>query len=344
MAAVCRDHDEERTLRIALLDEIRRHVDFDAYAWLLTDPDTEVGSAPLADVPALSDLPHHLPQLIRAKYLTTVNRWTILDGPAATLCDTTHGDREASLVWREVLSAHSVEDVASVVFRDHHGCWSWLDLWRSKCASMFTAADTVYLAAIAPTITEALRCCQASTFDHAESPKPARSGPAVLVLSAQLEVKAQTPETEAYLRTLIPPDGDRRPVPAGAYNVAAQLLALEAGVDRHEPSSRVHLHGGTWMTLRAARMDAPGPAAEHDIAVTIEPTAPAERLDLYARSHALTQRETDVLDDLAHGADTRTVAETLFLSQHTVQDHLKSIFAKTGTRNRRTLLNRVTGL
>ena len=55
-----------------LLDEIRRAVGFDAYAWVLTDPQTCVGSAPLADVPCLPELP----ALIRLKYLTTVNRWT----------------------------------------------------------------------------------------------------------------------------------------------------------------------------------------------------------------------------------------------------------------------------
>jgi len=33
----------------------------------------------------------------------------------------------------------------------------------------------------------------------------------------------------------------------------------------------------------------------------------------------------------------------MFVSQHTVQDHLKSIFAKTATRNRRTLLARALG-
>ena len=33
----------------------------------------------------------------------------------------------------------------------------------------------------------------------------------------------------------------------------------------------------------------------------------------------------------------------MFLSEHTVQDHLKSIFAKTGTHNRRALLSLVLG-
>jgi DNA-binding CsgD family transcriptional regulator len=33
----------------------------------------------------------------------------------------------------------------------------------------------------------------------------------------------------------------------------------------------------------------------------------------------------------------------MFLSEHTVQDHLKSIFAKTSARNRRILLSRALG-
>src|SRR5215218_1829711 len=61
----CRDGGHERVLRMAFLDEMRSRVGADWYAWLLTDPVTEVGSAPLAHVPSLTDLPG----LIRAKYL-----------------------------------------------------------------------------------------------------------------------------------------------------------------------------------------------------------------------------------------------------------------------------------
>ncbi len=44
VARRCTEHDDARALRLALVDEIRRTVGFDAYAWLLTDPVTEVGA------------------------------------------------------------------------------------------------------------------------------------------------------------------------------------------------------------------------------------------------------------------------------------------------------------
>jgi hypothetical protein len=74
VARICESQADARTLRLGLLEEIGRAVSFDAYAWLLTDPETSVGSAPLADVPCLPELP----RLIRLKYLTVVNRWTTL--------------------------------------------------------------------------------------------------------------------------------------------------------------------------------------------------------------------------------------------------------------------------
>ncbi len=327
-------------MRVALIDELRRSVGFDWYAWLLTDPETEVGSSPLADTPSLFDLP----RLIRSKYLTEVNRWTGLGATATSLHAATGGANERSRVWQEVLSSYGVVDVASLVFRDAHGCWGFVDLWRSGPAGRFSPGDLDHLAAIVGPVTVALRRGQARTFDEGTTgPAPARGGPVVLVLSSELEVKGQTPEAEECLRSLVPPDGDRRPVPAGAYNVAAQLLAVEAGVDEHPPTSRVHLGGGVWLTLRAARVDAAGPSIDHDIAVTIEPTSPSGRRSLFARSHALSPRETELLDRLARGADTRAIAQALFMSEHTVQDHLKSIFAKTGAHNRRTLLARLAG-
>jgi DNA-binding CsgD family transcriptional regulator len=329
---------DARSLRQVLLDEIRRVVRFDAYAWLLTDPETEVGCAPLADVPCLPELP----RLIRLKYLTPINRWTRLEMPVALLRATTGDHPERSLLWREMLAQYGVTDVASLVFRCRHGCWGFLDLWRSTVDGPFTEADALFLATVAMPIAEALRRCQGDTFAMAAR-APVRAGPVVLVLSPDLDVRAQTPETNEYLRLLVPPEADRQPIPAGAYNVAAQLLALEAGVDDHTPSARVHLSAGVWLTLRAARIGTASPVLEQDIAVSIEATAPAERVALFARACALSARESELLGHLVMGSDTRRIAQRMFVSENTVQDHLKSIFAKTGTSNRRTLLTRAVG-
>jgi DNA-binding CsgD family transcriptional regulator len=321
---------DSRALRAAVLAEFGRVVPFDAYAWPLTDRETSVGTAPLASMPP--PLMPDLPRLIRLKYLTPVNRWTGLSGAARL---DTPAD---SLIWRELLQVHGVTDIASVVFRDRYGCWAFLDLWR--LGGEFTRDELALLDGLASLLTADLRRCEAATFTATgEARDP---GPVVLLLDAGLRVLGQTPQTHDYLARLLPPNRDVDPVPAAAYHVAAQLIAVEERVDQQPPLARVHLAGGRWLTLRAARLGA-GADADARIAVTVEEASPGERTAVFARAHALAARETELLHHLATGADSRTVAARMFLSVNTVQDHLKSIFDKTGTRSRRTLLSRALG-
>ncbi|HKD99321.1 MAG TPA: helix-turn-helix transcriptional regulator [Micromonosporaceae bacterium] len=336
---ICRSGGDARTLRARLVEALDRLVGFDVYAFLLTDPDTSVGASPLANVP----FPAELPALIRLKYLTPVNRWTTLGDPAVdSLWRATGGQPERSPLWRELLSRHGVGDVASMVFQDRYGCWGFLDLWRSTGASAFDERELALLSALVEPVTAALRRSQAETF-VVRPPARAHPGPVVLLLSADLEVRGQTPDTHDYLRVLVPPPGPAAPVPASAYNVAAQLLATEAGVDTNPPEARVHLSDGAWLTLRAARMGAAADGDRRDIAVTIEECAPARRVDMFSRAFGLSVREGQLVGHLAGGADTREVARLMHLSDHTVQDHLKSIFAKTGAHSRRELLARALG-
>lgn len=277
-----------------------------------------------------------LPRLIRLKYATETNRWTSMSDPVARLMDATAGNPAQSLVWRELLSAYDVVDMASLVFRDRYGCWAFLDLWRVRPAGPFTEREAEYLSAIVSPVTEALRRVQAETF-HISDTANVPEGPAILVLSPDLRVRAQTPETEAYLRTLVPTAGDRQPIPAGAYNVGAQLRASEDGVDSHPPRARVHLGHGIWLTLRAARI-IQSDKADADIAVTLEPTSSNDRMTLFSLAHGLSHRESEIVAACARGTDTRGLAQQLFVSENTIQDHFKSIFAKTSTRTRGELL------
>ncbi|MBO0816694.1 MAG: helix-turn-helix transcriptional regulator [Actinobacteria bacterium] len=336
---ICRSGADARALRLEVLAVVRRVVGFDAYAWLITDPETSVGSSPLADVPCLPVLP----QLIRLKYLSTLNRWTGLPCGAVSLSAAAGGDLSRSLMWRELLRSYQVSDIASSAYRDRFGCWGFLDLWRAQ-APPFAGHDIEFLTCIAGPVTAALRRSQAKTFGPSTAADKLPAGPVVLLLSSALQVRAQTPQTRRYLRVLVPPEAEEQaPVPASAYNVAAQLLAAEAGADTNPPLARVHLASGRWLTLRAARMDTAQPPAERDIAVSVEPAAPHDRAVVFARAFGLTPRETQLLDHLVTGASTSGLAQHLFVSENTIQDHLKSIFTKTATRNRRTLLARALG-
>jgi len=362
IAAIGAEPLDATHLRRQVLQVLREVIDYDAHVWLLTDPVTTVGAAPLAAVPCLPELP----ALIKAKYATRVNRWTVLQGqdsPVARLHDAVGGDLARSLVWREVMSRYQIGDVASAVFADQFGCWGFLDLWRDDAREPFARSDAEFIEGVTGQLTTALRRCQARTFTEAAYPRQPGIGPVVLTLDDDLRITSRTAASQAWLDLLLPPRPDERAVPASVYNVAAQLLAAEASVDGHPTATRAHLAGGLWLTLRAARLasDEPGfapgarpaPAAGRrpaqgnpgaaTIVVTIEEISAADRLDLFARAFGLTSRENELLSLLATGSDTRAMARQMSLSEHTVQDHVKSIFAKTGARDRVTVLSRALG-
>lgn len=337
--ALCWSAEDAGILRIAVLDVLREVCPFDAYTWLLTDPETSVGAAPYAEVPCLSELP----LLIRLRYASRLNRWTALDG-ATSLHLPDHlppSTRQGVVEWCSFVFGYGVSDIATVVFRDRFGCWGWLDLWRTQSTGRFDETEVGFLAAIREAVTPGLRRCQASTFARRTEPMNL-SGPAVLRLSPALDVLEMTSQTREYLTALVPPSPGQSPVPASAYNVSAQLLAVEAGVDVHSPLARVHVRAGRWVTVRAARFGQSG-ATGSDIAVTMEEISPRDRVSLFARCHGMTPRESQVLAILVTGANTREIGAQMFVSEHTVQDHLKRIFSKTACHSRPAVASRALG-
>lgn len=320
------DAVDSRDFRIEVLRRLRSVLEFDWYVWALTDPVTGVGIDPMVKITDVRDAA----RAIKLKYLTAPNRWTTLD-VAASL-----GDRAPqSVLWREIQAPAGVVDVASVVLRDHANCWGFLDLWSKRTVG---ANEVAVLRALAPGLSQAVRLTRGRSFQRPVAPPPAR-GPAVVIVDDSLSVVGQTQDAAPWLRLLLPTPEQFAYPRRRLHNVAAQLLAREAGVDDSEPLARMPASDGSWVRVSAARME---PA--HSIVVTIEPATVKERLDLFARAYALSAREEEIVLELSRGADTADIAARLFLSPWTVQDHLKSVFDKTGVRTRGALLARATGM
>lgn len=315
---LCAGTLDAKALRERVLAEVRRAVPFDAQVWVLTDPVTRVGTSPLADVPGLDW--SELPGLIRWRYRADETRWTTVMDAGTSV----RFLRDTGATWHDP----AIVDVATLVFHDRFGCWAWLDLWRT---TPFEPAERATLGSLVRPVAEGLRRAQARTF--VSGPTTPHDGPSVLVLSPDLQVRQQTSAAMETLRRLNPPDDPIPAIPAAAYNVAAALVSASM------PAwSRVHLGGGRWVTLRASHLTEGG-----DIAVSIETCTPAERLEVFALAYGLSGREREVLAALCTGADTRQLARTFVLSEHTVNDHVKAILAKTGSATRGVLLSRVAG-
>lgn len=95
---------------------------------------------------------------------------------------------------------------------------------------------------------------------------------------------------------------------------------------------------GTWVVLHGAALVAAG---ARRVAVIVEPAHPARISPLLMSAYGLTEREQDVTRLVLQGESTVQIAQRLVVSPHTVQQHLKRVFEKTGVRSRRDLVGKV---
>jgi DNA-binding CsgD family transcriptional regulator len=357
---------DHQSLRSEVLAEVGRVVPFDAFVWPLCDPVTATGVAPRARIPC----PEELPLLIRLKYLSRPARWTGLAGlgPLATsLLRATDGDLSRSLLWDGALKRYGVSDVLSAVFADKHGCWGWLDLWRVG-GGAFSDTEAAYVRDLSAELAPALRRSIARQFSWSTNDEHGRSDAvvaklhvksglpgnrasrvelppqAVLTLDEDMAVVGETASTGDWLDLLQPGPRPYQAVPAEVLNVAAQLLAREAGVDNHDAAARVHIGSGRWAMLRATRMSAAGSGATPPLAVTIQECPPEARLDMFARCFGLTPRQRELLELASAGASTAAMAEAQGVTTYTVQDQFKQIFENCGVRSRAALLAMALGI
>jgi DNA-binding CsgD family transcriptional regulator len=107
--------------------------------------------------------------------------------------------------------------------------------------------------------------------------------------------------------------------------------AAGAGATPELPNAAVKTPAGTWLVLHGALL---GDLRRGRVSVFVQRAHPNLVAPLLLKAYGLTPREQEVTQLMLRGATTIQAARRLVISPHTVTDHVKSIFEKTGARTR----------
>ncbi len=144
---------------------------------------------------------------------------------------------------------------------------------------------------------------------------------------------ATTEVGERWLWELDDGEPGRGPRPLAVQALLARLVSTETEDAPTAPARvRLRTRSGRWVAVHASPMAGLGEGRH--IAVVVEPAKPAELAPVILLAHGLTKREGQVAQLALQGKTNKGVARDLRISEHTVEDHLKAIFAKVGVSSR----------
>jgi DNA-binding CsgD family transcriptional regulator len=317
------------SFRARLLARIRRHVSVDAAFFATCDPETLLFTSAWAD----DVLAPSAPLFLDNEFGTDddVNRFASLASSrrgVATLDEATRGDRTASARFCNVLRPLGLGDELRVALRSGDATWGFLCLHRAPGAG-FSGRDTRAVESLARRAGEEMREIVVDTAARMLRTSPA---PAVVLADGE-RVLAATSTAENFLQQRLEP-GSLLPFP---LLVAVRRLAARARA--HEGDAVVITtlrRDGTLVAIHASHLNAN--AGSSRVALALAPASAAARSSLLLAAHGLTPAQRRVAALVLRGKSTRQIVRELRIGAHTVQDHLKAVFAKVGVASRRDLV------
>jgi DNA-binding CsgD family transcriptional regulator len=323
-----------------LLEEVGRRMDrvvpSDGYFLGATDPETTLcmGSGVVHDLPYEMCAPTWDYEFLVPDYLKFVD---IADSgrPVADLHEATGGRPERSARWRELGTMTGLRSEVRVVFTTGNATWGVGQLDRAGDSPRYTDEEKAWLERVAPVVGAGLR--QAMVIEPSTS--PCDRGPGIVVLDPDGRPRSATNEAAAWLAELDLTGAAMAefPLPFEAHAYASRVRAsIDDGGGSRVPRARLRTRTGVWLVMHGSMLQ-----GTDDVALVIEPAKANDVAPLIVEAYELTQRELDVTRAIARGLGTAEIASHLFLSQHTVRDHVKSVFEKVGVSSRGELVAKV---
>jgi DNA-binding CsgD family transcriptional regulator len=322
---------------------IRKVVPFDFHAWHTMDPATLIFTG-VAAREAMSDTQINDPDSCRwlghCEYgIDDVIQWSSLarsSYPIGILSHATHGNRELSPRYRRMLKPLGFEGELRASFVRDSNCWGAVSFCRGRATPDFDEQEAHFLASLSTSIADGFRRALLVT---AGLPDDAPDGPGMVVLDHNGELEAVTDGALRWMDEIVDDRPSRGMLPAVLDAVAARARHV-GNMASQEQSARARActRSGRWLVIYGMRLQDRG---EGRIGLVIEPATSREMAPLMLAAYRLTERERQVGQEVIAGASTEVIARTLNISANTVQDHLKSVFRKTGVHSRRELVAKV---
>jgi DNA-binding CsgD family transcriptional regulator len=302
---------------------------FDAGCWHTMDPATMIETSfyiddmppPNSQVAEFVNLPGDYNTFIE---LTAGRRHS------GVLTEATEGRLDRSTRYRELLRPLGIQGELRATLVADGACWGCFALFREGPRD-FTEDERDFAHDVTSLLGKSFRAAGV----HARmTGSVAALWPGLVLIGEDRQVESITTPAWKWLEELgFRGDVDHDPLPYVLITVTERVRANAA-----EASARMLGESGDWIQVLGspALGGDPGRVAIILQAATIPSIAP-----LISAAYGLTARERELTDLVLQGCGTAEIARQLFISPHTVQGHLKSIFAKTGVRSRRDLVGRV---
>jgi DNA-binding CsgD family transcriptional regulator len=325
------------TLTTRLSDVIAEAIPFTRTCWHSVDPGTILftGSVNSKIMCSGSWLAEH------EYVIDDVNRWWFLargTHHVGASSIATHGDLDRSARHRSCEGMGTGDELrASFVLDGIY--WGAAGFLREEGDPPFTSRDVGVLTSLTDVIGELLR--RATLVAMAPDGDAIDAGPGVVVYDEHGEVESISPAAELWISEMIEVPRPLEPAQSKAVQaVAARARSLQSGDDPLglEARSRVRTRSGRWLLLYGTRLSGGG---TDRTAVVMQPAPSNEVAPIVALVYGLTPRERDVTQLCMAGRSTKHMAQSLGVAAYTVQDHLKSIFDKTGARTRGELVGQI---
>jgi DNA-binding CsgD family transcriptional regulator len=315
---------------------LRRAIGFDTWCWVLLDPVTRLPTRYTATNPVIGHNQRRFFPLDLQSRAACAAPGRTRPAEVSVLSATTGGDLERDPLWRELLGPGGLGDQLGAPLAAGGVWWAYLSLYRDEGRGWFDPGDAAFVASVAPMLAARLRAGLRQTTPASTDP----GEPGTIIVDRDLKLVTATSHAWRWIARLgLEKPSDAEPLPGFIYAMLARL----AHAAQPEQTAQVRLQAadGTWALVRAAPLT--GPQVDGGYAVTVHTAPAADLTGVLMPAWNLSPRERDVAALIIEGRSSDDIATALFLSPHTVRDHIKTIFGKVGVHNRRHLTATLTG-